>query len=151
MDHLQIQLLHCRYGWTAAQIATAINRAESYVSMVIKENNWTPAEIVESNVVVAEGPSSDPSAALIQELKDNEVHKQATLAPLVAVTEIALLSKLAEAIDNVDTTLEDVHVKLPNLVKAFKAMQQDSVVTKVASGDENNKPGIAIQVITQIV
>lgn len=151
MDYLQIQLLYCRYGWPVDQIASALNKPVTYVSKVIEENAWTLPEKAESSLVIAEGPTSDPSAHAIQELKDNEVHKQAILAPLVAVTEIALLNKLSEAIDFVDTTTEDAHIKLPNLVKAFKTMQQDSVVTKVVNNDADNKPGIAIQVITQIV
>lgn len=151
MDYLQIQLLYCRYGWPVEHIASSLNKPVTYICKVIEENDWTPPTKEESSLVVAEGLTTDPNAHAIQELKDNEVHKQAILAPLVAVTEIALLNKLAEAIDFVDSTTEDAHVKLPNLVKAFKTMQQDSVVTKVVNNDADNKPGIAIQVITQIV
>ena len=149
MDHLQIQLLFCQYGWSSHKIAAAINKAESYVSMVIQENGWTPSVQSDLEVIPVEG--QDPNTAAIQELKDNEVRKQTVLAPLVAIAEIALLGKLTEAIDHFDSIEDGSGVKLANLVKAFKTMQQDSVVTKVVNNEADNKPGIAIQVITQIV
>ena len=151
MDHLQIELLYCQYGWSASQIATALNKQESYVQLVIKEHAWTQGEKAAGNetAMLPVSPDQDGQALAIQALKDREVHKQSMLAPLVAVTEISLLSKLAEAIDHVDTTESDAHVKLANLVKSFKQFTQDSVTSKVVD-DTNGKPGIAIQVITQI-
>ena len=151
MDHLQIELLYCQYGWSAAQIATALNKQESYVQLVIKEHSWTQGEKVTSDetTMMPVGPDQGGQALAIQTLKDREVHKQSMLAPLVAVTEISLLSKLAEAIDHVDTSESDAHIKLANLVKSFKQFTQDSVTSKVVD-DTNGKPGIAIQVITQI-
>ena len=151
MDHLQIELLYCQYGWSAAQIATALNKQESYVQLVIKEHSWTQGEKAASNetAMLPVGPDQGGQALAIQTLKDREVHKQSMLAPLVAVTEISLLSKLAEAIDHVDTSESDAHIKLANLVKSFKQFTQDSVTSKVVD-DTNGKPGIAIQVITQI-
>ena len=151
MDHLQIELLYCQYGWSATQIATALNKQESYVQLVIKEHAWTQGEKAASNetVMLPVGPDQGGQALAIQTLKDREVHKQSMLAPLVAVTEISLLSKLAEAIDHVDTSESDAHIKLANLVKSFKQFTQDSVTSKVVD-DTNGKPGIAIQVITQI-
>ena len=151
MDHLQIELLYCQYGWSAAQIATALNKQESYVQLVIKEHAWTQGEKAASNetAMLPVHPGQGGQALAIQTLKDREVHKQSMLAPLVAVTEISLLSKLAEAIDHVDTSESDAHIKLANLVKSFKQFTQDSVTSKVVD-DTNGKPGIAIQVITQI-
>ena len=157
MDHLQIELLYCQYGWSAAQIATALNKQESYVQLVIKEHAWTQGEKAASNEAASNetamlpvGPDQGGQALAIQTLKDREVHKQFMLAPLVAVTEISLLSKLAEAIDHVDASESDAHIKLANLVKSFKQFTQDSVTSKVVD-DTNGKPGIAIQVITQVV
>lgn len=151
MDHLQIELLYCQYGWSATQIATALNKQESYVQLVIKEHAWTRGEkaVGDETAMLPVGPDQGGQALAIQALKDREVHKQSMLAPLVAVTEISLLSKLAEAIDHVDTTESDAHIKLANLVKSFKQFTQDSVTSKVVD-DTNGKPGIAIQVITQI-
>lgn len=149
VEDLQIQLLYCQYGWLPSRIATAINKPETYIKKVIEENDWKLPEKVESNLVPIEG--QDPSNTAIQELKDNEVRKQAVLAPLVAIAEIALLGKITETIDHFDTTEDGAGVKLANLVKAFKAMQQDTVVTKVVNNEADAKPGIAIQVITQIV
>ena len=151
MDHLQIELLYCQYGWSASQIATALNKQESYVQLVIKEHAWNRGEKAagDETAMLPVSPDQDGQALAIQALKDREVHKQSMLAPLVAVTEISLLSKLAEAIDHVDTTESDAHVKLANLVKSFKQFTQDSVTSKVVD-DTNGKPGIAIQVITQI-
>lgn len=151
MDHLQIELLYCQYGWSAAQIAAALNKQESYVQLVIKEHSWTQGEKVTSDetTMMPVGPDQGGQALAIQALKDREVHKQSMLAPLVAVTEISLLSKLAEAIEHVDTSESDAHIKLANLVKSFKQFTQDSVTSKVVD-DSNGKPGIAVQVITQI-
>ena len=151
MDHLQIELLYCQYGWSATQIATALNKQESYVQLVIKEHAWNRGEKAagDETAMLPVSPDQDGQALAIQALKDREVHKQSMLAPLVAVTEISLLIKLAEAIDHVDTTESDAHVKLANLVKSFKQFTQDSVTSKVVD-DTNGKPGIAIQVITQI-
>ena len=151
MDHLQIELLYCQYGWSATQIATALNKQESYVQLVIKEHAWNRGEKAAGNetAMLPVSPDQDGQALAIQALKDREVHKQSMLAPLVAVTEISLLSKLAEAIDHVDTTESDAHIKLANLVKSFKQFTQDSVTSKVVD-DTNGKPGIAVQVITQI-
>ena len=151
MDHLQIELLYCQYGWSASQIATALNKQESYVQLVIKEHAWVQGDKATGGetAMLPVGPDQGGQAHAIQALKDREVHKQSMLAPLVAVTEISLLSKLAEAIDHVDTTESDAHIKLANLVKSFKQFTQDSVTSKVVD-DTNGKPGIAIQVITQI-
>lgn len=151
MDHLQIELLYCQYGWSATQIAAALNKQESYVQLVIKEHAWTQGEKAASNeaAMLPTGPGQGGQALAIQTLKDREVHKQSMLAPLVAITEISLLSKLAEAIDRVDTAESDAHIKLANLVKSFKQFTQDSVTSNIVD-DTNGKSGIAIQVITQI-
>ena len=151
MDHLQIELLYCQYGWSVTQIAAALNKPESYVQLVIKDNAWAQGETSKSDAVVAlpAGPDQNGQALAIQALKDREVHKQSMLAPLIAVTEISLLSKIAEAIDHTDTSESDAHIKLANLVKSFKQLTQDSVTSNIVD-DTNGKPGIAIQVITQI-
>lgn len=155
MDHLQIELLYRQYGWSAAQIATAINKQLSYVQLVIREHGWEQgdgnADTQSSTDISTQAqPTTNGQAVAIQALKDKEISKQTVLAPLIAVAEMSLLGKLSEAIDHVDVTESDSHIKLTNLVKAFKHLTQDSVTSKVVS-DENNKPGIAIQVITQIV
>ena len=144
MESLQIQILYCQYGWSTAQIAAAINKAETYVLAVIKENSLVPG----SNLPAVQDGANEQETQ-IQALKANEITKQTMLAPLQAVAEIALLAKLTEAIDHTDSTLDDAGVKLANLVKAYKQLTQDSVMTK-AVNEANDKPGIAIQVITQI-
>lgn len=158
MDTIQIQILYCHYGWSPAKIKEALNLPVTYIERVIAENAW-----IQGGKHAAPAPPAPPAAldslvsdlpattcdGLIQDLKDLEVQKQVVLAPLVAITEITLLNKIKEAIDLIEPDRLDAHTILSNLVKAFKQLTQDAVTTKVVN-DAQDKPGIAIQVITQI-
>lgn len=150
MDHLQIELLYCRYGWSVEKIASAVNKPETYVKSVIKDHHLEQGEPVPAQVRVEGQDRATGQALAIQNLKDDEVSKQAMLAPLVAITEMRLLDKLARAIEGVDENEPDAHVKLANMVKSFKQLTQDTVTSKVVE-DSNGKPAVAVQVITQIM
>ena len=151
MDHLQIELLYCRYGWSISKIASTLVQKETYIQQVINEYEWEQGTQAEENtsLQINGEQTTNGQVLAIQALKDNEVHKQGMLAPLVAITEIQLLGKISDAISRIDTDESDAHIKLTNLVKSFKQLTQDSVTSKVVD-DTNGKPGIAIQVITQI-
>lgn len=154
MDHelIQIELLYCQYGWPIDKIATTIGQPITYVSMAIDKSGWVQGSAMpkKDDALVRADDAPSGQAFAIQQLKDKEVDKQAMLAPLVAITEIRLLGKLSTAISSVDSEDPDAHVKLANLVKSFKQLTQDSVTSKVID-DVNGKPGVAVQVITQIM
>lgn len=154
MDHelIQIELLYCQYGWPIEKIASTIGQPVTYVSMAVKNNALVQGSAMpkKDDALVRAEDAPSGQAFAIQQLKDQEVDKQAMLAPLVAVTEIRLLGKLSSAISSVDSEDPDAHVKLANLVKSFKQLTQDSVTSKVID-DVNGKPGVAVQVITQIM
>jgi cytolysin (calcineurin-like family phosphatase) len=162
MHDLQIKLLYCQYGWDTKRIAAAIGQAETYVKQVVAENKWkqgTPSdpyatEPDSSAVQVIDGSGNAVSPIsqtdqMVKRLQELEVVKQAELAPIYAVAEITLATKLAEAIESVDTKRDDAHVVLQGLTKALKQMTQDTVSTKVVDG-ASEKTGVNIQVITQI-
>lgn len=150
MDHLQIELLYCRYGWSVPKISSAINMPETYVQSVIKDHQLVQGANLPAPTEVEGQDRATGQALTIQGLKDDEVRKQAMLAPLVAVTEMRLLDKLSRAIEQVDETEPDAHVKLANMVKSFKQLTQDAVTSKVVE-DSNGKAAVAVQVITQIM
>lgn len=154
MDVLKIQLLYCQYGWPVTQIAKATSLAETYISAVIAEHGWEQGERQSAGVSTALTPmvseEVDPHGQAIQVLKANEVKKQELLAPLIAITEMSILAKIAQAVEELNAAEDpSASVQLTNLVKAFKQLTQDSVTTKVVD-DASDKPGIAIQVVTQI-
>ena len=162
MHDLQIKLLYCQYGWDAARIAIAIAQAPTYVMQVIAERKWvqgTPSDpyaaepnsgavqVIDSNGHTV--PAVSQTDQMVKRLQELEVVKQAELAPIYAVAEITLATKLAEAIEKVDTARDDAHVVLQGLAKSLKQMTQDTVSTKVVDG-ASEKAGVNIQVITQI-
>ena len=148
MDHIQIELLFCQYGWPISRIADVTGLPQTYITKVVEENKWSKGvAVTNGDVQVIDG--EDAQATAIKDLQGKEVAKQASLAPLVAVTEIALLSKLAETINYIEPDGEDAHIKIQNLVRAFKSLQQDSVVNKIIE-ETNTNPGIAVQVVTHI-
>lgn len=152
MDYLQIELLYCQYGWPAQKVARTLGIAETYVHAVIREHGYVQGEeTAESSTDLVVSDGGEPSAHLqaIQSLKDKEVNKQALLAPLLAVTEIALVGAIRDVIAGINVEESDAHIKITNMVKAYKQLTQDSVTAKVVN-EANDNPGIAIQVITQI-
>lgn len=157
MDNEQIKLLFINYEYAPEQIAELLGKPVSYVTKVLEEEQLiTHKEEQQSiSLMVNEEAIAEHSKFLqynVQQLQVKEIKKQAAVAPLTAVTEILLISKIKTLAANIDELAPDAANQLSQLAKAFTTITQRHVTTTMATdqSQNDNKPAIAIQVVTQI-
>ena len=140
---MQIEILYCNFGETIKSIAEKLEVPEGQVSQHIKVAGLAQRE----NMAIL-----DPKTAqVLQEqaldtadLKKAEIAKQKYLAPQFAITEIALLNRIAEA---AVTTKDPCGIL--TLVSAYKKLTQDAIINSVVN-DEKGKtgaPAVAVQIL----
>lgn len=148
MDYIRIQYLYCHCGWTVDRIASALSESATVIQMAIDKHGWKRNETANDVISLDEGDNLADKT--VEALRNNEIQKQHLIAPLAAVTEMALLSKLAQAISNVDAADPASINALNSLTKSFATLTANSVSANVASTQENNQ-GVHVQVVTQIM
>jgi hypothetical protein len=128
----QIKILYVTYKWSPKQIGQHLDLPTTYIQLVIEEHpEWDQ--------------SLDLVPATIEDLKSNSVNKQVELAPLYVIAEVSLLSKITEALGQLDVSTPEGVQSIERLTKAYKQLNLESVFES-----KDLKPGIAIQVVNQI-
>ena len=139
---MQVKLLYCEYGWSVAKIAATLNVLESVVRVAISAGDLKQKD--PSLPVVVEDAQEEYSDD-VQSIKINEVKKQQQLAPLYAVAEISLLSRIMEQASQPNLPPDVVK----SLVDSFKKLTQDSVINAVVRDEkkDGNGPQVAVQIL----
>ncbi len=145
---MQIQVLYSTYGWEASKIAAQLNIATAVVEYSIKHNQLVqaPSQTEDTDVQVMDQLQCHINQQAIKaKLQSNELAKQQQIAPYLALTELNLLQRIAEASQKVSHP-DDIGT----LVSAFKKLTQDSVINAIVT-EEKTKGAQAPQVAVQVI
>lgn len=150
MEKLQIKLLYAYYGWSVNDIARLLDTYPAVVSKYIEEMKLDKQSHLQETVdVTTPNPVAIADSEYtngVRSLKTREVEKQLELAPIIATIELSLLQKVMEAAQAVDP--ENV-TQLALIVKTFKTLTSDSIMTTLVKSDKEAGTAIAPQVAIQ--